>query len=483
MTDNRLAGAAPGELRRNALGVSAITFFVISAAAPLTTVAGGAPIGMLLGDGAGLAGTYFLVMLIILLFSVGYTAMARNIKNSGAFYAFNVQGLGGMVGGGVAIVALLAYNTMQAGIYGMFGAASSAWLSTQFGVTVPWWVTAFTAMAAIAILGYRNVDLSAKVLGLLVAGEFIVVLILDLAIVRKGGAGGLSTAPFTPSLIFSGSPVIASLFGFASYIGFEATSIYSEEARDPRRTIPRATYLSVFIIGAFYTFTLWCMADGEGVDRLPAALKAMDDPTRFLFLLSDRYVGNVLTTAMSLLFISSLFAALLAFHNAVARYFFALGRERLLPCSLGSTHSRHQSPHFGSVLQSLVAIVLVGAFAVTGQDPVLVLFSWLTNLGTLGVTAMMAITSLTVLAFFHRNRDLDASILRTKICPALSFVLMTLFSIQAIRQFGVLTGASTTMAVLLPFSLVAAMAIGVMVAARLKKTAPEFYAKLGCPRD
>ncbi len=472
-----------GELRRNALGVPAITFFVISAAAPLTAVAGGAPIGMLLGDGAGLAGTYFLVMMAVLLFSVGYTAMARNIHNSGAFYAFNVQGLGGLVGGGIAIVALLAYNTMQAGIYGMFGAATSAWLASAFGVVVPWWVCAFTGMAVIGVLGYRNVDLSAKVLGLLVAGEFLVVLILDVAIVRKGGVTGLSAAPFAPSLIFSGSPVIASLFAFASYIGFEATSIYSEEARDPKRTIPRATYLSVLLIGAFYTFTVWCMANGDGVSRVAETLKGLGDPTRFLFLLSDRYVGGALTSAMSLLFLSSLFAALLAFHNAVARYFFALGRERLLPGSLGNTHDRHQSPHLGSVLQSVVAFALVGAFVVAGEDPVLVLFSWLTNLGALGVTAMMAVTSLTVMAFFRRHRSLEASILRTKICPALSCVVMTVITVQAVRQFGILTGASSTMAVILPSTLAAAMAIGVLIAARLKRVAPHFYAELGSHRD
>ncbi|TIW71789.1 MAG: amino acid permease, partial [Mesorhizobium sp.] len=45
-------------LRKNSLGVGAITFMVISAAAPLTAVAGGTPLGMLMGNGAGFAGTY-----------------------------------------------------------------------------------------------------------------------------------------------------------------------------------------------------------------------------------------------------------------------------------------------------------------------------------------------------------------------------------------------------------------------------------------
>jgi len=482
-----MAPAAPSrsqELRKGALGVSAITFFVVSAAAPLTAVAGGAPIAMLMGNGAGLAGAYLLVTLAVLLFSVGYTAMARNISNSGAFYAFTVQGLGGIMGGGSAMVALVAYNAMQAGIYGMFGAATSTWLASTLGLTVPWWACAFAAMAAISVLGYRNVDLSAKVLGLLVAGEFLVVLILDIAILRQGGDAGLSLAPFSPSVVLnSGSLVIAALFAFASFVGFEATSIYSEEAREPRRTIPRATYLSVLLIGAFYTFTTWCMANGEGIDKIANTLKGLQDPTTFLFLLSDRYVGPGLTQAMSLLFITSLFAALLAFHNAVARYFFALGRERLLPGYLGNTHDIHQSPHLGSVVQSVVAFLLVGLFAVTEQDPVLSLFSWLTNIGALGVMLLMAVTSFSVVAFFRRNSHLEGGVIHTKIVPLLSGLLLTGISWAAIKDFDVLTGASSMVASALPATLLAAMIFGMALASRLKKIAPDFYAELGSHRD
>ena len=49
------------------------------------------------------------------------------------------------------------------------------------------------------------------------------------------------------------------LLCFAAFMGFEATTIYSEEAKDPSRTVPRATYLSVLIIGVFYAISTWCM--------------------------------------------------------------------------------------------------------------------------------------------------------------------------------------------------------------------------------
>ena len=164
---------------------------------------------------------------------------------------------------------------------------------------------------------------------------------------------------------------IALLFNFASFIGFEAITIYSEEARDPKRTVPRATYVAVLTIGIFYTITTYLMVEGQGAAGLQEYLGTLQpDPTAFLFVLGETYIGAALTIVMSLLFISSVFAALLAFHNAVARYLYALGREGLVPAQLGRTHTKHLSPHAGSLSQSVLAFVVILIFVITGQDPV-----------------------------------------------------------------------------------------------------------------
>ena len=54
-------------------------------------------------------------------------------------------------------------------------------------------------------------------------------------------------------------------------------------------------------------------------------------------------------------------------------------------------------------MQSLLALVVVGAFVLADADPVLKLFTWLTNLGALGVLLLMAVTSFAVVAFFRRG--------------------------------------------------------------------------------
>lgn len=471
----------PHELRRGALGVGFIVFFVVSAAAPLTALAGGVPIGMLLGNGPGIPSLFILVMVLLGVFAVGYTTMARHVSNAGSFYAFSALGLGRPAGGSSAIIALVGYNAMQIGLYGLFGVASAG-VFAEFGIDLPWWVYVYIAIGLVAILGYRQIDLSAKVLAGLVIAEYLIVLIVDVAILRSGGDSGFNAVPFKPDVVFSGTPSIALLFCFACFMGFEASTIYAEEAKNPRRTIPLATYISIAVIGVFYAFSSWCMVMGAGSDKLVDTIGGLPDPTGFLFSLADRFTGSGVTRVMQILFMSSVFAALVAFHNAVSRYFYVMGREGVLHGRLGTTHGTHQSPHMGSVLQTAMAIIVVAVFALAGADPVLNLFSWLTNLATLCVIALMAIASFAVVAFFRKRTEYREHAVRVFVLPLIAGVLLTGVLIVAVLNFSVLTGASVGIAWAITAVLPIAAVVGALLALRVGRNDPEKYARLGQSR-
>lgn len=471
------AGTPSKVLRSNALGVSAITFMVVSAAAPLTGAGGGIPPSMLLGNGAGIAGAFAIVTLILLAFSVGYVAMARHVKNAGAFYAFTAQGLGGHLGGGAAMVAILSYNAMQIGLLGLLGAVASGTFA-GFGIDQPWYVWSYIAIALVAVLGYRQVDLSAKVLMVLVALEFLIIILMNLAILFSGGAEGLNLTPFAPSQIFSGTYSIAFLFCFAGFIGFEATTIYSEEAKNPSVTVPKATYLAVLAIGIFYTITAWLMTMGIGVSNLMPTLQGLPDPTAFLFILGETYLGATMSQIMGVLFMTSIFAAVLAFHNAVARYKFVAGREGILPDSVGTTHATHLSPHIGSVIQTVLALAVLTLFVVKGMDPVLNLFVWLTQLGTLGLLGLMAMTSLAVIAYFQKDNK-GESALSTMALPAISGLIMAALFVKIFMDFGALTGAEGSLSWILPSLVIVALVVGIVLAGMLKSRDPGRFADLG----
>jgi amino acid transporter len=469
-------------LRRDALGVAAVTFFVVSAAAPLTAVAGGYPVAMLLGNGIGVPLAVLAVMAILLVFSVGYTTMARYISNAGSFYAFTSQGLGGVMGGASAYIAVLAYNAMQIGLYGLFGIIAASVLG-EWGIAAPWWVWALIGWLLVGIFGYLKIDLSAKVLAILVCAEYLVVVALDFAILGNGGPEGIGTASFTIDAFMSGEPIIGMLLCFAAFMGFEATTIYSEEARNPVKTVPRATYLSVLVIGIFYAFSTWCMVIGAGESKLMETLGGLADPALFIFILSDQYAGSGLTTVISLLLISSVFAALLAFHNAAARYFYVLGREGLLPAGLGRTHGEHESPHVGSVLQTLLAVAVLVIFIVTETDPFLGLFVWLTNLATLSVITLMAIVSFAVIVFFRRNGQLEGNALKTMLAPLVAGVVLAIIAYQVVTHFEALTGASPALSIGLPILVPVAGVLGAIVAFQMKQSGSARFAKLGAHQD
>lgn len=471
------------QLRKNSLGLVAVTFMVISAAAPLTGVAGAVPLAFLLGNGTGVPVTFLLMTVVMLAFSAGYVAMSRYVKNAGAFYAYAARGLGGGWGGATAIIALVAYNALQFGLYGLLGGIAAG-VFGDFGLSLPWWAWSLIAITLVAVLGYRQVDLSAKVLVILVALEYLIVFVVDFAILGAGGAtdaGGLSVNLFDISAITSGSFTAAVLFCLGSFMGFEATTIYAEEACDPEKTIPRATYLSVLMIGIFFIFTTWLMIAGVGAVNLIPTIQGLKDPTGFFFELAGRYVGGPVPAIAGVLLVSSLFAAVSAFHNYIARYSYVAGREGLLPVAFGQTHETHQSPHIGSVAQTLGALIVLALFAGLGLDPVLQMFTWISQVGVLGVLGMMSITSLAVVAFFRRQGG--GSAMTTMVLPILSGLIMAALFVYIFMNFGDLTGThGGLLGLVLPALIPAAGIIGWLLAARLKSVNPKAFAVMGASR-
>ena len=112
--------------------------------------------------------------------------------------------------------------------------------------------------------------------------------------------------------------------------------------------------------------------------------------------------GSVLSQAAQWLFLTSLFAAALAFHNAVWRYAFALGREGVLPGWFGRTGSNN-IPKAASLAQSVTGLVVICAFAAAGWSPMTGLFFGGGTTGGFGILLLLAVTSVAVIAFFARN--------------------------------------------------------------------------------
>ena len=451
------------QLKRGAIGVVGILFFVLSAQAPLTGIGGALPLAVALGNGAGAPAAYLVVGLVIALFAVGFIAMSRHITAEGAFYAYIGRGLGRRLGTGSALLALWAYNTVQACMYGLYGVIVSFLADTYLGVAPPWWACALVTMVLIQVLGSLNIELGARFLGVLVAAEMAILLAFALVtLVTGGGPEGLNPgASFSPSALLAGAPGIALTFGIASMFGFESTAIYSAEAKDPARTVPRATYLAVGTIALFFAFVSWMVVSSYGADQVVAAAgSALEsgDGTVLLFAAISDALGPWAAEVGGVLLATSLLAGILAFHNASNRYVHSLGESGALPAVVSRT-TRQGAPFVASGLQTVLALVLVMPFAVLGLDPVLTLFAWFSGVAVLGLVVLYFLTSISVVVFFRRTR-LDTRPWHTLVAPVLAAVLIAALAALVLTNFTLLIGGSVGTAVPLVLSVPLVLLIG-----------------------
>jgi amino acid transporter len=243
----------------------------------------------------------------------------------------------------------------------------------------------------------------------------------------------------------------------------------------------------------FYALSGWLVGVAAGPSTIvdPGKLGAAGfgtpdapDPTTVLFITGADRLGAFWGDAASLLFATSLFAALLSFHNAVSRNGFALGREGVLPRVFGKVNNRTGAPFVASATQTVLALTVVAIFALAGADPVLKLFTWLTNLGALGVLLLMAMTSFAVVAYFRRESHPDVSAWASRYAPAIAGVALVVVLVLGVLNFNVLitglTDAPTDkMTVILPVILFGGGILGLLVGAVLKSRKPAVYARIG----
>ena len=344
------------KLRAGSIGTAGIVFFVVAAAAPLAATLGAGPVVFIFA-GPGAPAMYLIASLALLLFAFGFALMSRYVTNAGGFAAYISWGLGKRAGHAAAGVALLAYIAMFLGISAQFATFTSDLANRFLGLDVPWQVAHIVGVLIIGLLGYRDIRVSAILLGVLLVLEVLIILVFDVGVLVQGGAAGINVDSFALGNIISPTMGLALLFAFACFVGFEATILYGEEARDPKKSVPRATYVAVIFIGVVYTLTMWALTIAYGTGEVQKA--AEDDPVGFVLNAASQYLGPWATVIMEVLVLTSLLAVLLSFQNAISRYVYSLGRAGFLPKAFGVSHPKHQSPSRASLVVTIVIVVVL----------------------------------------------------------------------------------------------------------------------------
>ena len=262
------------------------------------------------------------------------------------------------------------------------------------------------------------------------------------------------------------------------FVGFEQAPVLAEEARNPRRTVPAATYLALGAIAVVYAGVSWAMAVRNGQGHVVAA--AGQQGPGLLFGLAG---NGFLAQAAPWLFVTSLFAAALAFHNCVWRYAFALGRENVLPAALGRT-GRNSVPRAASAAQSVTGLIAIAVTALAGFSPMNGLFFGLGTTGGFGILILLAVTAIAVIAFFARDPRGETA-WRRLAAPGLAAVLLTVIVVLAVLHYGTLLGVApgSPAAWALPASYAAVAAAGIAWGLVLRSRRPDVYQVIGLGAD
>jgi amino acid transporter len=488
-------------LKKNAVGMTGVIFMVLATAAPITAMTGNLPIAVGSGNGGGTPGAFLFATVVLAVFTIGYSAMARHVTATGAFYGFITRGLGRAAGLGAGLMATLAYMVFEGSLIGIFASFFKTDVEYFGGPKLSWFVYALAGILIIAVLGYFDIEISGKVLGVFLVAEVVILLALGLGVLfRGGGPAGLQAGSVNPAHAFTavsgGSAAIGLFFAFWSWVGFETTAVYGEESRNPTRIIPRATLIVVIGLGLFYTFTAWMAIAGNGPAHA-IAVSNSSNPFDLFYGITRTFVGEWAKDVYMVLTVTGSFACALAFHNSASRYLFAFGRDELHPAitPLGRTHAKHKSPHIASILQSTVTLLITAGFAVfqsanTNAPDVAYSFEFglLAIMGTMAILMVQAICSLSVIWYFHvAKHENDAALAgtrswwRTLLAPAVGALSMAYVVYLLFSHLSFAAGATTTSPVyqITPYLVVGVGVVGAAVGLILRAVNRPRYERIG----
>jgi cation diffusion facilitator CzcD-associated flavoprotein CzcO/amino acid transporter len=457
--------------KRRVLSTQRIIFLVVAAAAPLAAMIGNLPIALARGNGAGTPAAFLFAGVTLICFAVGYAAMSRRVVNTGAFYTYVAKGLGKRAGLGAAYTAVVAYVSFTIGLAAFFGYFLHLVLS-ELNIHFSWLLYAAGGMVAVAILGYRSIDLSSKILGVLMAAEVAILAIFDVSVIAAKGAAAFPLESFAPSVVMAPGLGAGLMVAFTSFIGFESAALYGEESKTPTTSVPIATYTSVFLIAAFYLLTSWVTVGALGAGT--AASAAAEQTGLLMFNLMAKFSGKSVSDLMGVFVCTSLLATYLAIHNAASRYVFALSREKLLPVALGRLN--RFAPSNASIAVTITTIVCVAAFGMTGVDPYKSGVPVLIGFGTLGIIFLQGFAAVAIVFYLgQRRREIKPMVL---VASALGAIGLALATVLVAAKFRLLSTSDLPGVEWLPLIYVATVAFGIGFAFWLRRHKPRTFSAL-----
>ena len=416
---------------------TSLVLSVLAFSAPMAIVTGYMPLAIsTAGIGAPLV--FLISMVLLLFFAIGYLEMTKYISKTGNFYLYIHQGFGRTIGHGSAFLALFSYVTLLGNAYIFLGVAVGEMMASFFNLEFGWWVWTFLGWSIVTVLGYLNIELSSKVMTTVMVLELLFIMAFNVTVMFADGPATFTAQPLSPSFI-EGSLALGILYAIVVFIGFEATTIYRDETKDPEKTIPKATYISVLVIGLLYALSCYFIISILGSEAKEISTQ---DPIGIFPTVLEIYMSNVFLDLKNILVPTSLLAAVLAAHNVASRYIYNLSREKVLFKKLSSVHQKHRSPFLASHVVSVFVATMIGLFLLEGKSAEAT-FAAMCGIAATGIVILMGLTSISVAIWFFKKKDIKLNVFRQYIAPLIAFAGFLFMSVYLLLNIELLVGGTS----------------------------------------
>jgi len=397
VTASTVANIGPGIDFYFAFGVIAVTAGV---AAPLTILAAG-------------------VAVVLLAFTVAEFTKAE--PSAGSFITYVETSLGARAGVVTALLVAVGYTVAIAGVFTMSGGMVAMTLAHYTSWHPAWEPLTLVLTIGAIWLTARGVKLSTTAVGLAVLIQ-VAIMVVICVIVLVDQRAHLSGVPFSWAHLTGGLTGLSAGFPLALYmfIGWENGPALAEEARDPKRTIPRALYTSIAIAVALFVFFAYATVTG-----FHYSVSSIGRSSVPFLTVADHYLGAPAILAW-IAGIVSVLATLIAGANSQARMLFDGGRSGLLPARLGQVRPPGNTPVNALLGMAVVGLGIIAVWWLahligvdTGSTNPVGLYAECSTMGTIVILFVYFLTTLALPIFMWRRHQQSFSPVRHVVIPGL----------------------------------------------------------------
>jgi putrescine importer len=365
----------------------------------------------------GVVATSYMMALVVMLFTaISYGRMTRVYPSAGSAYTYTSATMSPNLGFLIGWAALLDYLLLplvnaliiRSYMYSFFpGAPEWIWVVVYVAIV--------TTMVAVSMTNTSRINMILVTFCVVLIGVFFLLSIRAL----MNGAGNGTIFSMDPAwhdgvdlgLVITGATIVA-----FSFIGFDAITMYTEEAKEPS-LVPRAILLALLIGGGIFLAAAW-FTQSMFPDVSDFSQESLENSAlpEIAFNVGGQLFKILLTAAA----FAATMASSLSSHASVSRLLYVMGRNGQGPISrfFGYVHPTFQTPAYSIIF---VGVVSLGAIAFN--------LDFIASLINFGALIAFTFVNLTVIVFFaYRQREVKTvrDIWRNIVLPGIGVALTVL---------------------------------------------------------